>query len=440
MNDYEFECEYGSDPVRVCIENAIIAKAAVAKGLLTEESPVVGFVDTDAVSKTIADLHKAFPAHFTHFFAVKANGMLEVLKLLKREGMKCETASPGELQQALNAGFTGADIVFDEPAKTPSVIKKVLSLGATLHVDNFEELERVKVLLEGDQYSGEIGYRINPQVGSGVIKAMSTAGQHSKFGVPLDDPGNREQIINDYLSHPWLNTMHTHVGSQGCSFELIAEGIGKVVALAKEVNQRAGEQRIQSIDIGGGLRVNFYSDKVTPTFKQYADFLKKKVPELFTGEFRVKTEFGRAIMAKNGSILARVEYAKNSGGRHIATTHAGAQIAARTIFMPEAWPLRLSTFDANGECKTENVIEQDIAGPCCFAGDVVAHRRKLPKLESGDVIMLHDTGAYYFSNPFFYNSLPAPAVYGYRIGEGGEVELREFRPQQTVEQMMSVIG
>lgn len=108
--------------------------------------------------------------------------------------------------------------------------------------------------------------------------------------------------------------------------------------------------------------------------------------------------------------------------------------------MPEVWPLRLSTFNAKGECKIDDCIEQDIVGPCCFAGDVIARCRSIPRLESGDAIMLHDTGAYYFSNPFFYNSLPVPAVYGYAVGENGEVVLQEYRPQQTLEGMISVIG
>ena len=440
MNDYEFESEY-STAISNNAEYEQLAKTAIANGYLTPEKPLVGFINIEGVRKTVADLKAAFPDHFYHHFAVKANGMTAVLSLLRECGMLVETASPGELKQALKAGFTGKDIVFDEPAKTEYVIREVISLGATLHIDNFEEMERVRSIMaeQGGDYTGEIGYRINPQVGSGKIKAMSTAGAHSKFGVPLEDEGNREQIIQDYLAHPWMKTVHTHVGSQGCPFDLIAQGLNKVVALAKEVNERAGDQRIESIDIGGGLRVNFYSDKVTPTFQQYADFLKESVPDLFTGEFRIKTEFGRSTMAKNGAILARVEYAKNSGGRHIATTHAGSQIAARTTFMPESWPLRLSAYTPEGVFKDGDCIEQDIAGPCCFAGDVVAHQRKMPKLESGDCIMLHDTGAYYFSNPFYYNSLPTAAVYGYTISDG-QVEFVQYRRQQTLDEMMAVIG
>ena len=56
--------------------------------------------------------------------------------------------------------------------------------------------------------------------------------------------------------------------------------------------------QVTCIDIGGGLPVNFASEKIEPTFQQYADLLKSTAPELFTGEYKVLTEFGRAICAK----------------------------------------------------------------------------------------------------------------------------------------------
>jgi diaminopimelate decarboxylase len=417
-----------------------LSRSAVQNDLVTEDTPLVGLIDIEGVERTVASLKEAFPDHFEHHYAVKSNGMSAVLSLVRQQGMLAETASPGELLQALQAGYIGSEIVFDEPVKTPKVLREVLSMGATLHLDNFTEMERVAKLLPKGTYSNEIGYRINPQVGLGSIKAMSTAGLQSKFGVAIDDEGNRDRIISDYLKHPWLNTLHTHIGSQGCSFEMVSEGIAKIVDLAVEINQHAGEKRIRSIDIGGGLGVNFHSDEVTPTFQQYSDFLRARVPLLFTGDFRVKTEFGRAIMAKNGCMLARVEYAKVSGGRHIAAIHAGAQVATRTVFMPESWPLRLSAYDAEGNRKTGNLVDQDIAGPCCFAGDLIATSRNMSKLESGDMVMVHDTGAYYFSNPFYYNALPAPAVYGYRVQPNGEISMEPYRSAQTQQSILDLIG
>jgi len=440
MNESSFQPKRSKQGFVVTHDYSPLSRAVVQNQLVTEETPLVGLINIEGVKHTVTSLKKAFPDHFEHHYAVKSNGMSAVLKLIRQQGMLAETASPGELQQALRAGYSGNEIVFDEPVKTYKVLREVLSLGATLHLDNFTELERVIKLLPEETYQGEIGYRINPQVGLGSIKAMSTAGLQSKFGVAIDDDGNRDRIIGDYLKFPWLNTLHTHIGSQGCSFEMVSEGIAKIVDLAVEINQRAGEKRVVSVDIGGGLGVNFHSDEVTPTFQKYSDFLRKKIPLLFTGDFRVKTEFGRAIMAKNGCMLARVEYAKVSGGRRIAAIHAGAQVATRTVFMPESWPLRLSAYDAKGNQKTGNLVKQDIAGPCCFAGDLIATGRKMSKLESGDMVMVHDTGAYYFSNPFYYNALPAPAVYGYHVRQNGEISLEQFRCAQTQQSILDLIG
>ena len=359
----------------------------------------------------MGDLNAAFPDHFMHAFAAKAGCLEGILRLLRAEGMACEVASPGELEQALGAGFEPSRIVFDSPAKTWGEIRTALRHGMTLNVDNWQELERVDTALADQGASNSIvGIRINPQVGVGTIAAMSTATRTSKFGIALDDPGSRARILEAYRQRPWLTCVHTHVGSQGCPLELIAGGVGKAVALAKEINAAIGRQQVTTIDIGGGLPVNFEGEEIMPTYAEYAAILREAVPALFSGELKVITEFGRSIMAKNGFIVARVEYTKTTGGRHIAMTHAGAQVATRTVFMPELWAIRVSALDPAGRPKTGEKVPQDVAGPCCFAGDIIASRRPLPLLAPDDWVLLHDTGAYYFSTPFVYNSLPRVAV------------------------------
>ena len=391
---------------------AAIAARAFKDGLLIEEAPLIGVIDTDALRGTIDDLRSSFPNFFQHAFAAKANTMPAVLNLIRGWGMSCEVASPGEYQAAVTAGFTGGEIVFDSPAKTNWEINAALSHGATLNIDNFQELARVDAWLAKDRSTSIIGLRINPQVGGGAIAAMSTATLSSKFGIGLEDCDNRQQIINAYAGRPWLTCLHTHVGSQGCPLDLIAAGIAKTFALAQEINATLGRKQITTLDIGGGLPVNFASDVVTPSFGDYVAALRAGVPALFSGEFRVVTEFGRSVLAKAGFILARVEYTKEQGGHPIAITHAGAQVATRTVFMPDLWKIRVSALDAQARPKNGPKVVQDVAGPCCFAGDVIAHARALPLLEPGDFVMLHDTAAYYFSTPFVYNSLPAIPVYG----------------------------
>jgi diaminopimelate decarboxylase len=417
-----------------------ILQAAVSAGHFSEDQAIVAFVDTGSLADTIASLKQAFPDHFTHMFAAKANTMSSALAMVKDLGVGCEVASRGELEQALRAGFDPDRIVYDEPAKTRSVLEKVLGLGIGLNIDNFQEFERVTDILGQSAPSSRIGFRINPQVGAGSISAMSTATRTSKFGFALEDEGNRAAIIDAYRHHPWLTTIHTHVGSQGCSLDLMAAGIRKTVDLAEEINTTVGHQQIEVVDIGGGLPVNFESDEVKPAFSDYAAVLRKAVPELFSGKYRVKTEFGRSIFAKNGFIATRIEYTKSSGGRQIAISHAGAQIATRTVFMPDYWKIRLSVADAAGKAKSGNQVSQDIAGPLCFAGDMIGTDRLLPLIEPGDYVVLHDTGAYYFSNPFYYNALTAPAVFGADIGDDNRVNFKVWRRHQTVDDMLAVIG
>ncbi|WUT00611.1 diaminopimelate decarboxylase [Streptomyces sp. NBC_00708] len=420
---------------------AAVVRHAVAAGLLGESSPVVGFIDTDGVRASVAALHEAFPGvpAVLHTFAAKASSLVPVLRLLARCGMGCEVASPGELRLALDAGFAPSKIVLDSPAKTRDEIRRALAVGVAINADNLDEVARIASLRPADAVSA-IGLRVNPQVGGGSIGAMSTATATSKFGVALRDPGAREQVVKTFAAYPWLTRLHAHVGSQGCSLELIAAGIGETYRLAEEINETLGRRQITGLDIGGGLPVNFADDEVRPTFAAYAGALRAAVPGLFDGRYELVTEFGRSLLAKNGFIGALVEYTKDAGGRRIALTHAGAQTATRTVFMPDAWPLRVGAFDAQGWPKEGPVVVQDIAGPCCFAGDVVAHARELPELRAGDYVVLYDTGAYYFSTPWSYNSLPRPAVYGFDVAatSGREEPAVRFAPVRDAQSLDSV--
>jgi len=443
------------------------AAAAAGAGAAGPEG-LVALLDIRAVRDRAAALHAAFDAvtahgqPVLHTFAVKAASLVPVLRLLAAEGIGCEAASPGELALVRAAGVPAAHTVLDSPAKTRGELRDALAAGIAVNADNWQELDRIDALVAANEPArpggpggpagagavgpaGPVGLRINPQLGGGSIDAMSTATDTSKFGVPLRDPGARERIVRAYLDRPWLTRLHTHVGSQGMPPQLMAEGARVTLELADEINTAAGRRQIDTLDLGGGLPVNFDSDAVTPQFAEYAQLLAHTVPGLFDGRYGLVTEFGRSLLAKAGVVLARVEYTKSAGGRPIAVTHAGAQLAVRTVFAPDAWPLRVAAYDAKGRPKTSEPVVQDIAGPCCFAGDLVARGRALPALEPGDHAALLDTGAYYFSNPFTYNSLPRPGVYGYTVdddaddGPGG-VHFATVREPQTLDSIVAESG
>ncbi|MFJ5803960.1 type III PLP-dependent enzyme domain-containing protein [Streptomyces decoyicus] len=421
-------------------------EAAVARGLVGPGEPVAGLLDIAGIRRSAAELRAAFE-EFTapgtpvlHAFAVKAASLVPVLRLLAQEGLGCEVASPGELALARAAGVPVGRTVLDSPAKTLPELREALALGIAVNADNPEELTRIDALMASAPSSAPIGLRVNPQIGGGSIGAMSTATDTSKFGVGLRDEGARDWVVEALLARPWLTRLHAHVGSQGMPLELMAAGVRALYHLAEEINEKAGRRQIDTLDIGGGLPVNFSSDATTPTYREYAALLHATVPGLLSGRYGIVTEFGRSLLAKNGTVLARVEYAKSAGGRPIAVTHAGAQVATRTVFVPEAWPLRVAAYDAEGRPKTGAPVAQDIAGPCCFAGDLVAENRPLPLLESGDHAALLDTGAYYFSTHFAYNSLPRPGIYGYATDADGTIRFATVRTPQTLEDLTAESG
>ncbi|MEV3990259.1 diaminopimelate decarboxylase [Streptomyces sp. NPDC049837] len=420
-------------------------RAAVDQALLTETEPVAALLDIAGVRASAAALRAAFAdvteAPVLHAFAVKASPLVPVLRLLYEAGLGAEVASPGELALARAAGVTADRIVLDSPAKTPAELREALALGIAVNADNPQELARLDALLHETPSTSPLGLRVNPQIGGGTIDALSTATATSKFGIALRDEGARAGVVRAYLDRPWLTRLHTHSGSQGVPLSLLVTGIREVYGLAEEINAAAGRRQVDTIDIGGGLPVNFTSDDETPTYAEYARLLATEVPGLFDGRYGLVTEFGRSLLAKHGTVLARVEYTKTSGARPIAVTHAGVQVATRTVYDPVSWPLRIAAYDAKGMPKAGGpVVDQDVAGPACFAGDLLAVQRPLPLLEPGDIVAALDTGAYYFAHHYAYNSLARPGVYGFTTREDGSVRFATVRPPQTVAEIVAEAG
>ncbi|KUJ66762.1 diaminopimelate decarboxylase [Streptomyces albus subsp. albus] len=422
-------------------------RAAVRGGLIGPDRPVIGLLDVTGIRAAARALHSAFAevsadgTALLHAFAVKAAPLVPVLRLLAAEGLGCEVASPGELALARAAGLTPARTVLDSPAKTPAELREALALGIAVNVDSRGELSRLDALVASAPTASPLGVRVNPQVGGGSIAALSTATATSKFGIPLRDEGARTWLVRAFLDRPWLTRLHAHSGSQGMPLDLLAASVRAVYELAEEINQAAGARRIDTIDIGGGLPVNFASDTVVPGYRDYAGTLRAAVPGLFDGRYGLVTEFGRSLVAKSGTVLARVEYVKTAGSRPIAITHAGAQLAVRTVYAPESWPLRVAAYDAEGRPKPATVlVPQDVAGPCCFAGDLVATARPLPPLAAGDHTALLDTGAYYFAHHYAYNSLPRPGVYGFLADPDGAVRFAAIRDPQPLTDIVRESG
>jgi diaminopimelate decarboxylase len=404
------------------------------RGLVREEDTALIFYDLSWLKSRIDELTAHFPESALHAIAVKANPLVKVLKKLQKMGTGLEAASLPELCLAQKAGIPPHKIVFDSPVKTIKELEYALESGVHINADSLAELARIDDLLKNITLQGTIGVRINPQVGTGSIPMLSVAGDYSKFGVPIKQQG---QLLREcFLQYDWLSGVHVHVGSQGCEIELIARGIETVLAYAEEVTrllEQAGkERRITLFDIGGGLPVSYHPDKAAVSMAEYAGMLRSRFPQLFDGTYKLTTEFGRWVFAHSGWTASRVEYVKQDGV-NTAMIHVGADLLLRRCYRPEDWHHDISVLDREGSLKRgAESAHYTIAGPLCFAGDIIARGLSLPRIEQGDYIVVHDTGAYNLSMWSRYNSRQIPRVIGYYdSGERFEV-LRERESLEEV--------
>jgi diaminopimelate decarboxylase len=339
-----------------------------------------------------------------------------MLKLIKNMNIGVETASLGEIYIAEQAGFTPDKIVFDSPAKTIDEIEYALKKGIYLNADSFEELDRIDELLKRITSDSLIGVRINPQTGVGSIKSTSVSGTVSKFGIPLND--HRDELKASFKKYPWLTGVHVHIGSQGCPVDLMIMGIRKVLDFTVETNifldQEKSSKRINFFDIGGGLPVSYHPATVPVKMEAYRDLLAQNCPELFSGEFKLITEFGRYIHANCGWTISVAEYVKHEKEHNIIMIHVGADLLLRKSYNPDDWHHEIRVMDQTGTLKTgKDKKKFMVAGPLCFAGDIIASDIELPTVETGNLILIKDTGAYTLSMWSRYNNRQIPKVIGY---------------------------
>lgn len=376
----------------------------LGRGYLNDCHPWVIGYDLDLLQERVEFLQGAFPDGTLHTSAIKANPLPGVLKLLVECGMGLEVASPGELELAFFANCSAEKMVFDSPAKTVQELKEAVSMGVTINANSELELQRLSDL----KPRGRVGLRCNPGViAAARATATSTAAPGSKFGV---EQREAEELLKRY---PFVSGLHVHVGSQMATLEDLVEGTGRVLDLAERFPQ------IEWLDIGGGLPARYTDTDQGVPLATYLGRLQQRAPGL--QKYRLITEIGRALHANCAWAASLVEYVAEGK----AILHFGADFCLRECYQPEHWWHEISVLTSNGEVKRGPTNTYDLYGPLCFSGDRVASRRELPTLEPGDVVVMHDVGAYTLSMWSRYCSRLLPEVVGFQQGRVRVLRKRE---------------
>lgn len=455
------------------VSQGLLSKQQKAGILKTKDIPCAFFYDLDAYDRNIKRLQKAFPSHFLHAAAVKANPLSWFMKHRKSLGLGAECATFEEVFLALDSGTDVNKIIFDSPAKTYQNINFVLSKGVHLNVDNIQELERVKGVinsLKQDGFKNEfsVGLRLNPLIGEGEIEVLSVSTDTSKFGVafPSGDKLTAYQkethnfVVNSLVDADFVTCIHVHCGSGGMGVKKLCQGIRIAVDCVLEVNkarkQKGSKKLINVLDIGGGIAVNF-TDKYerglvslnSDVFSEYAEDLKAIVPEIFdkTVFKKVITEFGSSLNMSFGWFCSRVEYVKKYKRHNIVCLHGGSDIFLRHCYGSKKFSqnsIKIIDFE-NKDLKFNQKKKEedkdcetyDFVGPLCFSGDVVLRNFRLPPktVAQNDFVIILDTGANSFALKNMHCSKTMPPIYGYRRKESG-INFEVLKEQESIEDII----
>ncbi len=410
-----------------------IFKKAVKEGIFLPGTDTAAvFYNLDQLSKKLETITAAFPENSSHYIAIKANPLVEILRYIKNNNFGLEAASEGEIALAKAAGASPGQILFDSPAKTIQEIEAATKEGIHINADSLDELARMDTFLHKATANCSAGLRINPQVGQGNIAATSLAAEYSKFGVPLKS--KRKDIIAAFMKYPWLNGLHYHIGSQGCEMQLLVEGLNITLELIQDIEEQTS-RKLHFLDIGGGLPVSYHHNQQAPNMIEYGNEVKKLLHRHKKEYLHLLTEFGRFAHANSGFIVSKVEYVKEDPSGNTIITHVGADMLVRESLNQGQWYHEYALLDADGNPR-ERTKEKtyQIGGPLCFSGDMPARDVRLPEAKPGDYLIIHDTGGYTFGMWSRYLSRPFPKIISY--SESSKL-LSITRKRESIEEIIN---
>ena len=374
------------------VENIPLSKIAAEVG-----TPV--YVYSTA---TFTRHYKVFAENFSDTealvaYSVKANSNIAVLATLAKLGAGADVVSGGELKRALIAGIPAKKIVFSGVGKTREEMEDALTAG--IRVFNVESLPELRLLNEIALSMGKkapIAFRVNPDVTAGGHDKISTGKKENKFGIAWS---RAEATYSEAAKLPAIKIVgvDVHIGSQISDLAPFEKAIVKVGGLIKRL--RAAGHSITSFDIGGGLGIPYGNNTTPPPLpSEYAAMVKR-----LTADLNVEMIFepGRMIAGNSGILLSEVLYVKRGEDRDFLIIDA----AMNDLLRPALYDA-FHDMEAVKQPSLDHMETYDVVGPICESGDTFTKGREMPKLESGELIVLHSAGAYGAAQASQYNTRP----------------------------------
>ncbi|MEC5344381.1 diaminopimelate decarboxylase [Brenneria populi] len=367
-------------------------------------------------------------------FAQKSCSNIHILRLMRRQGVKVDSVSLGEIERALVAGFVpGTDehqIVFTADLLDRPTLQRVTELNIPVNAGSVDMLEQI-----GEQSPGHpVWLRVNPGFGHGHSQKTNTGGENSKHGIWYGDLPQALAKIQRYRLR--LVGIHMHIGS-GVDYDHLAQVCDAMVRQVIDLGHD-----IEAISAGGGLSIPYRDGEEAINTEHYYGLwnqAREKIAAHLGHPVTLEIEPGRFLVAESGVLVAEVRAVKEMGSRHFVLVDAGFNDLMRPAMYGSYHHISLLPGD-NRDISRAPLRDSVVAGPLCESGDVFTQQAgggvetiALPDARVGDYLVFHDTGAYGASMSSNYNSRPLlPEV----LFEQGRPRL--IRRRQTLEELLAL--
>ncbi len=378
------------------MKTPFVTKEQIEK--LAESYPTPFYIyDEKGIRENARRLKKAFSWNpgYKEYFAVKATPNPSILKLLREEGCGTDCSSLTELMMSERCGFSGSEIMFSSNDTPAEDYMKAKALGATINLDDFTHIDYLNNLVGIPE---KISCRFNP----GGVFALGTN--------IMDNPGDakygmtKAQLIEAYKKLKELGArefgMHAFLASNTVTNEYYPTLARLLFEVAVEIKEKTGIS-LSFINLSGGIGVPYTPDKEPNDIAVIGEGVRRVFEEVLVpaglSDVSIYTELGRFMLAPYGHLVTKVIHEK-----HIYKEYIGVDACAVNLMRPAMYGA-YHHITALGKEKEPCEYKYDVTGSLCENNDKFAVDRLLPKLEIGDYLVIHDTGAHGYAMGYNYN-------------------------------------
>lgn len=354
--------------------------------------------DEKGIRENVKALKDAFAWNkgFREYFAVKATPNPYLIKILNEYGCGCDCSSMTELMLSEAIGVTGEKIMFssnDTPLKEFAYANK---LGAIINLDDITHIEALEETLG---YIPEtISCRFNP---GGVFKIsndiMDNPGD-SKYGMTTEQIFEAFKILKSKGAKNF--GVHAFLASNTVTNEYYPMLAKILFELAVQLEQETGGD-IKFINLSGGIGIPYRPEQEANDIKVIGEGVRKAYEEVLTpagmGDVAIYTELGRYMMGPYGCLVTKAIHEKHTHKEYI-----GVDACAVNLIRPAMYGA-YHHITVLGKENEPCDHRYDVTGSLCENNDKFAIDRMLPKIEKGDYLVIHDTGAHGFAMGYNYN-------------------------------------